>query len=515
MIPLLFALLAQTPTPAPQKCGIEGTVVSSTTGAPLRKVTITLEGGKNDLTATTSAEGKFKFENLEPSDYTIKAERVGYLEGPDTVLTLQPAELKTDFVLKLTPQAVISGRVLDEDGDPVLGGRVAYIRWVAAGEKKFKLEEDAQEVNGEGGFTLTGLNSGSYYLQAVPGRISGPPHPGEGFVITFYPNSLDLTGAATLTVAPGGEVRNIEIRMRKSPKFHVRGKVSIPPGAAGVPGQLELASDDSAEMSLGEGTSVAISNGGFEFEGVQPGSYILRSSPNVQTGSRDEGEFSWGSAHFFFRQPIEVTDRDIDDVTVAFRAAIDLSGVFHADGVKILKAPLVALVAANFSSMRQLKAESDLTGMFRFAQLPPDRFEVLVSNIPDGAYVRSIRHGAQEVKGSLDLTSGSGDPLEITFAPNAAEIGGTLRDAKGDPLPHRVVNLWTSEDEPTLFETTASDGSFHFKNLAPGDYHLAGWSNIDTPVKPAFRKIYESQAAAVTVHEGSRETADVNVIVVQ
>jgi hypothetical protein len=269
MIPLLFALLAQTPTPAPQKCGIEGTVVSSTTGAPLRKVTITLEGGKNDLTATTSAEGKFKFENLEPSDYTIKAERVGYLEGPDTVLTLQPAELKTDFVLKLTPQAVIAGRVLDEDSDPVVGVRVAYIRWVAAGEKKFKLEEGLQEVNGEGGFTITGLGPGSYYLQALPELFDGQRPRGEDFTITFYPNSPDLAGAGTLTIAAGGEVRNLEIRMRKSPTFRIRGRVSIPASAAGVPSGLDLISEDSVDMALGSGRSASIEKGEFIFEGVQ------------------------------------------------------------------------------------------------------------------------------------------------------------------------------------------------------------------------------------------------------
>jgi hypothetical protein len=266
-------------------------------------------------------------------------------------------------------------------------------------------------------------------------------------------------------------------------------------------------------MTLGEGTSVAIANGAFEFDGVEPGSYILRSSPNVQSGNSGEGEFSWGSAHFFFRQRVEVTDRDIDDVAVAFTPAIDLAGVFHADGVKILKAPYVMLLAENFSSMRQLQAEADLTGAFRFAQLPPDRFTVVVSSIPEGAYVKSIRYGTQEIKGSLDLTSGGDGTLEVTLAPNAAEIAGTLRDAKGAPLPHRVVNLWTSDDQPAKVEQTASDGSFTFRNLAPGDYHVAAWDTGDHEVKPNFRKLFESQTAAVSVHEGSHENADVKLIV--
>ncbi len=478
MILLLFTLLVQAPAPVPQKCAIEGTVVSSTTGAPLRKVTVTLEAGKSDLTTTSTVEGKFKFENLEPEDYTIKAERVGYLEGPDTVVTLQPSELKKDFVLKLTPQAVIAGRVLDEDGDPVVGVRVAYIRWIAAGEKKFKLEEDLQDVNGEGGFTITGLSPGNYFLQAVPDRLGAKPHPGEDFAITFYPSSLDLTGAGTLTIAAGGEVRNLEIRMRKSATFRVRGKVSIPPGAAGIPTHLDLISQDSGEMDSGMGKSTSIAKGEFEFENVPQGSYILRSSPSVQAGRREEGEFTVGSARFFFRQPIEV-GRDIDDLTISFTPAVDLTGVFLTGGLTVSKTPFVILMPELFLSMRQYKGESDSTGAFRIAQLPPDRFEIGVYNIPDGAYIKSIRSGAQEVKGSLDLTSGGDASLEITLAPNAAEIAGTLRDANGSPVPHRVVNLWTSEDESTKFEQTASDGSFTFKNLAPGDYHLASWDNVE------------------------------------
>lgn len=514
MIPLLFTLLYQPAAPTPQRCGIEGTVVSATTGAPLKKATVTL-GSNKDLTVTTTAEGKFKFENVEPDDYTIKAERVGYLEGPETVLTLKPGENKTDFVVKLTPQGIISGRIVDEDGDPVVGARVAYIRWIAAGEKRFKLEEDSQDVNGEGGFTLTGLSAGTYYLQALPDRLLGGKPPSEDFAVTFYPNSLDLTGAGTLTIVPGGEIRNLEIRMRKSATFRVRGKVSVPQGP-GVPSQLSLISQDSAEMAMGTGKSAAIEKGEFQFEAVPPGSYILQSSSQVPTGSTEEGTFSWGSAHFFFRQPIEVSDRDIDDLTVSFTPAIDMAGRFHSDGVTLSKTPSVMLVPELFPSGRKLKGEADSTGAFRIAQLPPDRFEVVVSNLPDGAYVKSIRQGAQEVKGPLDLTAGGiSDPLEITLAPDAAEITGILRDTKGEPVPYWAVTLWTSDDQRDKSEITASDGSFTFKNLAPADYRLAGWSNIDSQIKPAFRKLYESQATAVTVHEGSHETAEVKVIVVQ
>lgn len=514
MIPLLFTLLAQTPAPAPQKCALEGTVVSATTGAPLKKATVTLESLK-ELTTTTSAEGKFKFENLEPDGYTITAERVGYLEGPGTLVVLPPGESKTDVVVKLTPQAVISGRVLDEDGDPVVGVRVAYIRWVAAGEKKFKVEEDLQDVNGEGGFTITGLTAGNYYLQAVPDRVQNKAHSGDDFTLTFYPNALDLAGAGALTVDAGAEIRNLEIRMRKSPTFRVRGKIAVPAGATGVPNQLQLISQDSTELSLGMGKSANIEKGSFEFVGVAPGSYILRSSPNSQTGNHEDGEFGWGPAHFFFREPIEVSDRDVDDVTAAFKPAVDLAGTFHANGVTLTKIPVVTLLAENFPSMRQLQAQSDNTGGFHVSQLAPDQYEVVISGLPDSVYIKSMRRGTQEVKGSLDLTSASDAPLEITLASNAAEVSGTLRDLKGNPVPFHLVNLWMSDDDPAKSAQTTSDGSFTFKNLAPGDYHLAAWDNVDGEIRPAFRKIYETQASGVTVRESSRETVDVKLIVAQ
>ena len=119
------------------------------------------------------------------------------------------------------------------------------------------------------------------------------------------------------------------------------------------------------------------------------------------------------------------------------------------------------------------------------------------------------------MKGSLDLTSGGDASLEITLAPNAAEISGTLRDAKGAPVPVQVVNLWTLGRGTHNPRNTASDGIFHFKNLAPGDYHLAAWDNVtgNQQTKPAFRKLFDGKAVAVTVHEGSRETADVKLIV--
>src|SRR4051794_10859481 len=71
---------------------LEGKVVNSKTGEPLRKVSLTLRpmGGPGTTgagamtpaapyAATTDAEGKFKLDNVEPGRYMLSAERQGFV----------------------------------------------------------------------------------------------------------------------------------------------------------------------------------------------------------------------------------------------------------------------------------------------------------------------------------------------------------------------------------------------------------------------------------------------------
>jgi len=100
---------------------------SRTGGQPLKKVTVKLnpEDKENGTAykAITDFEGRFKFEKVDAGDYTLTIERNGFLEtgkqNGSHKLSLHPGDEVKSIVLRIPPSAVINGKILDNDGDPL------------------------------------------------------------------------------------------------------------------------------------------------------------------------------------------------------------------------------------------------------------------------------------------------------------------------------------------------------------------------------------------------------------
>src|ERR1035438_9810806 len=128
---------AQTPVPTADsspsvkpedKCSVEGTVLSATTGEPLKKARLVLQTEKpaKVYRAISDGSGHFVLVGIDPGRYHFHSARNGYLmqfyptsKGPWPTFTLSPGQKLTEIIFRLTPQGVITGRVLDEDREPV------------------------------------------------------------------------------------------------------------------------------------------------------------------------------------------------------------------------------------------------------------------------------------------------------------------------------------------------------------------------------------------------------------
>src|ERR1035438_9429791 len=130
---------AQESAPASNAPSIAGAVVKESGSEPLKKVLVQViaedqkQGG--DYTATTDADGHFHVEKVVPGRYRIFLEKAGLvgvnergLKSDVNVVTVQAGQSVEDLLFRMLPTAVISGRVTDEDGDPMFGVRVIALR---------------------------------------------------------------------------------------------------------------------------------------------------------------------------------------------------------------------------------------------------------------------------------------------------------------------------------------------------------------------------------------------------
>src|SRR5271165_4121237 len=131
--PLLTIVFAAALLPvraqAPAKTSsISGTVVKEPGSEPLKKVLVQIiaETQGESYTASTDADGHFRVDNVAPNRYRIFVERTGFtgvngrgVQSEVNVLTVQAGETVDDLLFRMLPTAVVSGRVTDDDGDPI------------------------------------------------------------------------------------------------------------------------------------------------------------------------------------------------------------------------------------------------------------------------------------------------------------------------------------------------------------------------------------------------------------
>ena len=175
--------------------------------------------------AATDAAGRFAIAGIAPGKYRLSAERNGFLttqygsRGPNkagTLLTLEPGQKSSDLAMRLTPHGVIAGRVLDEEGEPVSQReRAGIAAAVYAGP----------ETDGADGWSDHQRSGRIPRLRPAAGtllrerrtrvRIRCAPQTDDEYVTTFFPRTTDAAAAAPIDVAPGAQLRNIDIPLAK------------------------------------------------------------------------------------------------------------------------------------------------------------------------------------------------------------------------------------------------------------------------------------------------------------
>ena len=525
-------------------CTVEGQIFNASTAEPVRKATLRMmradfvpsptSGQPPTYTTSTDAAGRFAMKDIDPGKYRLMVERTGFVGTqygargplrPGTILTLDRGKKIADIVFRLTPHAVVTGRVVDEDGDPVANSQVQLARTSYAQGKKQLSYANGAQTNDLGEYRIFGVAPGKYYL-AVNYRPSlymnsvdrsAAALSDEEYVPTYYPGTTELSAAAQIDVPAGGQLPSISMKLVKMHTMRVRGHVSQAAisGRANISLMLLPRSNDSMNMMMAMNRSrPPDAKGNFELTGVAPGSYFLRASVNS------------GEKGYSVRMPVDVGNTNVENLNVIITPGIPLTGNVRVESdtpqdltdTRVLLRPRDTGIAMFSMGSGAVRAD----GAFKVDDISPDQYTLTLFGMPDGFYVKTVRLGQTEVPPSnVDLSNGAAEPLSIVVSPKAGQISGAVQNPKTQQaMPGASVVLIPQAKERTddfsFYKTITTDqfGNFAFKSLPPGDYKVFAWEDLEPGAyyDPEFVKPVDSNGEKVAVTESGKHAVQVTMI---
>jgi hypothetical protein len=483
-------------------CSIQGRITNAITGEPLTKATVVFQllrlntpQAVQGYSTSSDNDGNYRIENVESGDYWVSAIHDGYQIGRYgsvrgdigvPALTLRPGQQLTNIDLKLLPYAAVSGKVVDQEGDPVEGATVELLRqnW-RAGKSRY-LISNSSNTNDLGSYRIANVSPGKYYLFAH--QVSETRH-GEYETTdtgnsdlrplkTYFPDAPTREAATPLSVKGGQDLADIDVKMLSGPTFHIRGKLAgvLPDDEnRGLVVQVGLVGDEAPGFRIAQ-ANVAPDRT-FDIAGITPGSYRLTLSSRT------------GQLHPFGHTDVDLGKSDLNNVQIAVTPAVTLHGQITVEG-----SPLAGAAPVKFKSIRVGLAAPDPNSeliygtfesrsvnddaTFTIENVPPGKFNVYVNNRPRATYLKSIRIANQEVTGHVVNVPPGGGELVLTLSYGVAELHGSIQFPQGtssEGATNQAVVYLLPEpmDEygnDIRMAPVQNGGNFSMISLPPGRY---------------------------------------------
>ena len=177
----------------------------------------------------TDANGRYEIRDLPPGKYVVSVVKANFVTasfgqkrplGPGVPFDLADGQIAANVNLSLARAGVISGRVVDEFGDPVTDAQVTTMRFVYInGERRLVQTGGGRgSTNDIGEFRLFGLPPNDYFVTArvQNGTFSDTDDRSEnraGYAPTSYPGTANVNEAQRISIAAGQVVSGIALAL--------------------------------------------------------------------------------------------------------------------------------------------------------------------------------------------------------------------------------------------------------------------------------------------------------------
>jgi protocatechuate 3,4-dioxygenase beta subunit len=457
---------------AAQQARIEGVATDAVSHEPLANVHVRLFIARTGAPAVaygamSDRTGRFAISSVAPGTYSVMAEHTGFAYLGARTVALKTAQSLTDFKLEMTPEALISGRVLDENGDPLQGASVG----ISQVDGESIVPPEASNTDENGAFRARGA-PGKYYVEASPppnrlesdaGREIRANGAAPGVhVATWFPDTTSKDRAAIVEAVAGHETGGIDIRLARQTPLRISGVVKgIPEGTTQT---MIVAEGEPGLSQQGPGMTTAGPDGKFTFAGLLSGTYRIMVLDAGGLVSR--------------RVKVELNDADVTDVELTLQGPEKLGGILEMPGDRAKS--IVALDQAGepeFPTRQPEGGEVDKNGAFIISGLFPGRYRVEVSPLPGNSYVREVRLDGALVKDVLDLSSGvRGSSLKVVVSADGGELSGAVQSSDGGRLTNTEASVYLTADPNQIraeeMTELAPDGTYSFHGIRPGKYRI-------------------------------------------
>jgi len=167
---------------APAGTGVlSGTVIYADTGRPARRARIGLSAiePRFGKTVTADDQGHFSFSDLPAGQFTLTASKPGFLDSqygqkrlgstqPGTPIKLVDGQKLQNVALGLARGGVITGTIVDDQGEPSFGTNVRVMRYVIRTGERVLQSAGSATTDDRGVYRIPSLSPGEYVVIATP-----------------------------------------------------------------------------------------------------------------------------------------------------------------------------------------------------------------------------------------------------------------------------------------------------------------------------------------------------------
>jgi carboxypeptidase family protein len=403
---------------------------------------------------------------------------------------LSPERRSANALFRMTVSGVVTGRVVNEDGEAMIRVQVVALR----GPSEEEIEDEAPFTSRKRGlravssaqtddrcqYRIFGLKPGEYYIKAtdsferdrniaVGESYWVQQYLGSEYAPVYYPGVAQASQAQVVSVKAGDEVQ-ADVSMQHIKTAEIAGHVVGRDGPAKNTWVLleQAGVDGSGGIDRQDTTD---EKGTFRIKGVPPGSYVIAAF------QKDEGGDVYEPRG---RQKIEVTGENIDALTIALGGGTSFQGRITVAGAGTTALDRIDISFFGIGEDEQLFGHSGVKkdGTFEIKSVNDGNYAISVWGLENDWYVKSVRLGGDEIleKGLQLEKGGSGGRLEVVVSSASAQLEGSVSGHDG-AIVGAHVRIAPEAETPynqSRSHSVRTDQSGHFvlTGLAPGTYRV-------------------------------------------